>query len=157
MNRNITRDVWSTLEDTAGKRCTIQYTDLAVESNLISADKRQKGGPLPIRYLHEIQHFCADNGLPPLTVLAHIKPWSSCDDLFEKVDLNNGMILCKNHHYAFDAGLIWVSEDLQIVTLNSKVSSQMKHQRHLEFPEGIDQEAVRGYLAYHREHKPKRK
>ena len=45
---------------------------------------------------------------PALLDAAHIKPWSECENFREKTDLNNGLILCKNHHYAFDSGIIWI-------------------------------------------------
>ena len=46
-----------------------------------------------------------------ITDAAHIIPFSvSCND-----DVRNGMSLCKSHHWAFDAGLISVSEVYQVV------------------------------------------
>ena len=45
---------------------------------------------------------------PSLLDAAHIKPWSECENQRERVDINNGLILCKNHHYAFDSGIIWI-------------------------------------------------
>jgi putative restriction endonuclease len=45
---------------------------------------------------------------PSLLDAAHIKPWSDCESQKERADLSNGLILCKNHHYAFDSGIIWI-------------------------------------------------
>lgn len=48
--------------------------------------------------------FCG-NRIPVLLEVAHIIPWSKCTD-DEKLSINNGILLCSNHHKMFDAGLV---------------------------------------------------
>jgi putative restriction endonuclease len=56
---------------------------------------------------------CAVCGFPYSVGLdaAHIKPWANCTDA-EKLDVGNGLLLCRNHHALFDAGLLLISDDL---------------------------------------------
>ena len=35
---------------------------------------------------------------------AHIQPYSKCINQIEKYDINNGILMCRNHHRLFDAG-----------------------------------------------------
>ena len=98
-------------------------------------------------------HTCAlckvDN--PQLLVASHIKPWSECEPS-ERLDVDNGFILCPNHDKLFDKGLIsfddsgeiLISEKLtEINRMFTNVSVNMK----VPLTEG-----QRKYLGYHREH-----
>jgi putative restriction endonuclease len=44
---------------------------------------------------------------------AHIVPWSECNE-DEKININNGILLCSNHHKMFDMGLIIIDQDYTI-------------------------------------------
>ena len=46
-----------------------------------------------------------------LLYASHIKPWSVCDDSHEKLDSNNGLLLCAMHDALFDKGLITFDEN----------------------------------------------
>ncbi|CAI6086594.1 hypothetical protein PAECIP112173_05050 [Paenibacillus sp. JJ-100] len=46
---------------------------------------------------------------------AHIIPWSRCNDE-EKLSVNNGLLLCSNHHKLFDNDIIRVDENYTICT-----------------------------------------
>lgn len=50
-------------------------------------------------------------------IASHIKPWSKCEPN-EKLDVNNGLLLCPNHDRLFDGG--WISFDEQGKILISK-------------------------------------
>lgn len=52
--------------------------------------------------------------IPSLLVASHIVPWAIADDL-QKVDTNNGLLLCVTHDALFDNGFISFSEDGQIL------------------------------------------
>jgi putative restriction endonuclease len=41
---------------------------------------------------------------------AHIKPWSVASEA-ERIDVRNGLLLCKIHHVSFDHGYWWVNGD----------------------------------------------
>ena len=46
-----------------------------------------------------------------LLYASHIKPWSVCKDSNEKLDSNNGLLLCAIHDALFDKGLITFDEN----------------------------------------------
>lgn len=85
-----------------------------------------------------------------LLVASHIKPWSECE-ASEKLDVNNGFLMCPNHDKLFDqgwisfdnTGRIIISKQLELVDrINMKVIDSMKI--------AITEEN-REYLKYHRE------
>lgn len=47
-------------------------------------------------------------------IASHIKPWAKCDEN-EKVDVNNGLLLCPNHDALFDGGYISFEDDGSII------------------------------------------
>lgn len=55
---------------------------------------------------------CADNYM--ILEACHIKPYSVCEN-DEKYDLNNGIVLCRNHHKLFDSGCFGFSDDLKLL------------------------------------------
>ena len=81
---------------------------------------------------------------------SHIKPWSVSKP-GEKVDIENGLLLCANHDQLFDSGFIsfrdngdiMVSDELDMHTrILTNVRSEMRIQV---------SEKMKEYLAYHRE------
>lgn len=55
---------------------------------------------------HECKHICPICGIdfPHLLIASHIKPFRDCAHLYEAIDHNNGLLLCRNHDYLFDQG-----------------------------------------------------
>lgn len=51
-------------------------------------------------------------------VASHIKPWSKANN-YERLDINNGLLLCPNHDSLFDKGYISFSEDGTILISSS--------------------------------------
>lgn len=49
-----------------------------------------------------------------LLIASHIKPWSESDE-FEKLDVNNGFIMCPNHDGLFDKGYISFDSNGKII------------------------------------------
>ena len=45
---------------------------------------------------------------PALAIASHIKPWLACK-VEEKLDIENGFLMCPNHDKLFDEG--WISFD----------------------------------------------
>jgi hypothetical protein len=57
-----------------------------------------------------------------LLIASHCKPWRMCDK-FDKLNINNGLLLCPDHDSLFDKGLISFNDDGSIILsdiLNSK-------------------------------------
>ena len=87
---------------------------------------------------------------PQLLVASHIKPWSA-SETEEKLDVDNGFILCPNHDKLFDRGLIsfddegriLISEELSDINqIFTNITSDMKI---------VLTDGQRKYLKYHRD------
>lgn len=54
-------------------------------------------------------------------IASHIKPWNTCDP-HEKLDVNNGFLLCPNHDKLFDGG--WISfDDTGLIMISEQMDS----------------------------------
>lgn len=49
--------------------------------------------------------FICNLSFEPLLIASHIKPWSLCSNR-ERLDVNNGLLLCTHHDKLFDKGYI---------------------------------------------------
>lgn len=99
----------------------INYDDSAFIMSII----KKKGIPVDRDITKPLQSFFKDNlineyekacpickaNIIPMLIASHIKPFRDCAHIYETVDQNNGILLCKNHDYLFDQGLISFSED----------------------------------------------
>lgn len=85
-----------------------------------------------------------------LLVASHIKPWAKSDK-HEKLDMNNGLLLCPNHDKLFDSGLISFEDDGTIII------SDMLDETNRIFMNVDEKMRIKvtadskGYLKYHRE------
>lgn len=89
-----------------------------------------------------------------ITDAAHILPFHQ----FHNDDVRNGISLCKSHHWAFDAGLISLNDDYQII-----ISRAIPHQESTESvlsvfshkpifrPKHVQQYPAKEALVWHRE------
>lgn len=50
-----------------------------------------------------------------LLIASHIKPWSLCEDKEDRLDPDNGFLLCPNHDKLFDQGYISFNDDGSII------------------------------------------
>ncbi len=57
-------------------------------------------------------------------IASHIKPWSKSSDA-ERMDINNGLLLCPNHDWLFDKGYITFSEEGFII-LSTELTEETK-------------------------------
>lgn len=57
---------------------------------------------------HEFNHACpiCAIDIPHMLIASHIKPFRDCAHIYETIDHNNGLLLCRNHDYLFDQGYI---------------------------------------------------
>lgn len=63
--------------------------------------------------------------IPSLLVASHIIPWAISDEN-QKVDLDNGLLLCISHDALFDKGFISFKEDGQILISSNLPSSEFE-------------------------------
>ncbi len=88
-----------------------------------------------------------ENGL---LVASHIKPWSDCTPK-EKLDDNNGLLLCPNHDKLFDRGYISFTNNGNIMISNAlskenQLSMNINSEMHI-----IMSDKTKEYMKYHRE------
>ncbi|MCI6152936.1 MAG: HNH endonuclease [Fusobacterium perfoetens] len=85
-----------------------------------------------------------------LLVASHIKPWSKSIDE-EKLDCNNGFLLCPNHDALFDGGFISFDDEGNIL-ISKRLTEEDLKLLHLDKNIKIDiSEKNKKYLEYHRE------
>lgn len=85
-----------------------------------------------------------------LLIASHIKPWSVSEPE-EKLDIDNGFLMCPNHDRLFDQGLITFADDGKIIIANSLSDADRKV---LNIGEDINiliTEKNQKYLQYHRQ------
>lgn len=85
-----------------------------------------------------------------LLIASHIKPWSD-STLDERIDEDNGFLLCPNHDKLFDGGWISFDDDGKIL-INDKLDANncksMNARSDMKIPLS---EGNKKYLAYHRD------
>ena len=84
-----------------------------------------------------------------LLVASHIKPWAKSSHA-EKVDVNNGLLLCPNHDKLFDRGYISFDNGGHIVisdglSKNCAISMNIKNDMQIE----LSNDNIK-YMEYHR-------
>lgn len=86
----------------------------------------------------------------PLLVASHIKPWAKSNN-FEKLDLENGLLLCPAHDKLFDSGLISFDEKGNIM-ISSELSKTNRIFLNVDEKMNIDISIDNAkYISYHRE------
>lgn len=89
-------------------------------------------------------------GIRQLLVASHIKPWSvSAPE--EKLDSENGLILCPMHDKLFDRGLVTFDDGGNAIVSDS-IGSAERILLNIQNLKGTISEKTRKYLEYHREH-----
>lgn len=85
-----------------------------------------------------------------LLVASHIKPWRICEG-DEKIDVDNGLLLCPNHDLLFDKG--YITFDSSGMILISRVLD-IETQKNLNIATGMKLKMSQGnarYMEWHRE------
>lgn len=85
-----------------------------------------------------------------LLIASHIKPWAESEPE-EKLDVDNGFLMCPNHDRIFDKGYITFDEHGKIIisdrlTKNDRVFLNVDSRMHIELTENNKK-----YLEFHRE------
>lgn len=101
--------------------------------------------------LKKYNHCClCDVSAKELLVASHIKPWSVSSSK-EKVDDNNGLLLCPNHDALFDQGFISFDDNGNII-ISDRLSNV--NRKSMDVNENMNisvNNKIRGYLKYHRD------
>lgn len=82
-------------------------------------------------------------------VASHIKPWCDCENE-ERLDINNGLLLCPNHDKLFDRGYISFDDDGQIIistelSQTDSIFMNVNNDMHINMTEDNKK-----YMNYHR-------
>lgn len=83
-------------------------------------------------------------------IASHIKPWNVSNDM-EKIDYNNGLLLCPNHDHLFDKGYISFKENGRIM-ISKEIEENMRILLNIfsEIKININYKEKK-YMKYHRE------
>lgn len=85
-----------------------------------------------------------------MLIASHIKPWSEAD-MDERVDVNNGLLLCPNHDWLFDKGYISFDDDGKII-ISEKLNEINQILMNVDRKRSINMsEKTKAYMEYHRE------
>ncbi len=102
--------------------------------------------------LIEKYHKCAfcPIDVPSVLIASHIKPWAMSNRK-EKLDVNNGFLLCPNHDKLFDQGFISFDDDGKIM-VSQEINAKNQLCMNIEDKLSINlTEENKKYLAYHRQ------
>lgn len=131
-----------------------------IESELLSLKGEEREAVVRLRVnqgifrnllLEKYNHCClCQVGNRGLLTASHIKPWSVSTSS-EKLDWNNGFLMCPNHDRLFDKGFISFKDDGSIMISNKlseidRIFTNVRADMSIELKEGN-----KSYLQYHRE------
>jgi hypothetical protein len=117
----------------------------------VVAKARVNQGAFRDRLYHKYKKCCIC-GVTDINFLvaSHIKPWAASDSE-EKVNVNNGLLLCPNHDKLFDGGYITFDDEGQII-ISDSVSDTNRIFLNLRPSMKIDMtEEQKKFMKYHRE------
>lgn len=108
---------------------------------------------------HEFNHACpiCKICIPHMLIASHIKPFRDCAHIFEAIDHNNGLLLCRNHDYLFDQGYLTFDDKGYIIISEQLLAyDNLKESygiaKNYKLPDEYMTENRRLFLKYHREH-----
>lgn len=75
---------------------------------------------------HEFDHACpiCNINIAHMLIASHIKPFRDCAHIYEAIDNNNGLLLCRNHDYLFDQGYISFDQQGYIMICEALLDKQ---------------------------------
>lgn len=90
-----------------------------------------------------------------MLIASHIKRDADCESIEEKVDNNNGLLLCANHDKVFDRHLItfdFIDGSLKMSkSLTEKEKEILLLESNYTLPDDVLTDRTRGYLVFHNE------
>ena len=104
--------------------------------------------------LDKYNNSCAVTGInnKKLLVASHIKPWAVSDN-HERIDVNNGILLCANMDKLFDSGLITFNNEGKMF-ISSFVGKENEEKLNIKSNNQYDLKItndMKMYLEYHRD------
>lgn len=108
---------------------------------------------------HEFDHACpiCKINIAHMLIASHIKPFRDCAHIYEAIDHDNGLLLCRNHDYLFDQGYITFDDKGYIL-----ISQELLNRENMETSFAIYKnyrlptiyltKNRRLFLKYHRKH-----
>lgn len=111
-------------------------------------------GTYRTKLLQKYEKKCVVTGIDKskLLIASHIKPWAICDNN-ERVDIENGLILCPNMDKLFDCGLISFDNNGKMM-ISSFVGMENVKRLHISKDMMVDLRATHKlleYMEYHRD------
>ena len=107
---------------------------------------------------HEFNHQCpiCKLHIPHMLIASHIKPFRDCAHIYEPIDHNNGLLLCRNHDYLFDQGYFSFDDDGHLLMSDElarhKPFSAFHITKNLVLPKRYLSQERKAFIAYHRQH-----
>ena len=106
---------------------------------------------------HEFDHRCPlrHAEIPHLLIASHIRPFRDCAHIYETIDYQNGILLCKNHDFLFDQGYFSFLENGQIIFSEALLKHDLSHYQldpDYRLPIRYMTDVRKQFLAYHLNH-----
>ena len=93
-----------------------------------------------------------DVNLPEVLRASHIKSWSS-SSITERMDLQNGLLLCANHDALFDRHMISFDVNSNDILISSSIPADQRKELRLDHPKRIIfNDRMKAYMKIHLEH-----
>lgn len=105
---------------------------------------------------HEFDHQCpiCEIHIAHMLIASHIKPFRDCAHIYEPIDHNNGLLLCRNHDYLFDQGYFSFLDDGSLLLSNELLSHHPFDAFHIKkdyvLPKRYLSKERKAFLKYHR-------
>ena len=108
---------------------------------------------------HEFDHACplCQINIAHMLIASHIKPFRDCAHIYEAIDHNNGLLLCRNHDYLFDQGYFTFDENGFILLSKQLLEKENLNrsyviEKNYHLPQTFLTKERKLFLQYHREH-----
>lgn len=146
------------LTDKVDLNCEAEKIDNEISKlNLLGKEKeaivkiRTNQGTFRERLMYRYDHCCLCGVKNSnLLIASHIKPWAE-SSASEKLDIENGLLLCPHHDKLFDLGYITFSDEGQII-ISESLSETDRMFMNVNKTMKIElTESNKKYLKYHRE------
>lgn len=134
------------IDNTHGNVNEFQNTEFLIET-------KQRIGQQQLRRQLITKHKCCQIcglDIVDLLIASHIKPWKDSDDK-ERLDINNGILLCPNHDKLFDKGFISFNDDGSIAISDLLKSRNLKIMGITEDISIYFNEDSKRYIKWHRQ------
>lgn len=132
----------------------INYGEIknSIETDKIVLQKIRKGQAFFRDSLLNSYKYCKICGLryEKLLIASHIKPWKDSDN-YERLDPNNGLLLCPNHDKLFDKGYISFDANGRILMNTKSINIKILNSMGINEDKTIEMnDRTKKYMEYHR-------